>query len=108
MCNYDFQKNDFMIRLADKTWSCSWRYAGGIISDMQEKGDYIDWYCSGIRVTGITYTPEEEANLTAEQMLNYKNSQAYVGESFVTDEIREDLKLLGWWVLPEDENNLPI
>ena len=108
MCNNDFQKNDFMIRLADKTWHCSWRYAGGIIADMQAKGDYIDWYCSGIRDTGITYTPEEEANLTAEQVLHYKNSQAYVGESFVTDEIREDLKLLGWWVLPEDENNLPI
>lgn len=31
----------------DKDWSCTWRQAGGIISDMIEKGDYIDWYCSG-------------------------------------------------------------
>lgn len=31
----------------DKEWTCSWRYAGGIIADMLQKGDYIDWYCSG-------------------------------------------------------------
>jgi hypothetical protein len=31
----------------DKAWTCTWRFAGGIISDMIEKGDYIDWYCSG-------------------------------------------------------------
>ena len=106
MCNNDFQKNDFMIRLADKTWSCSWRYAGGIISDMQEKGDYIDWYCSGIRDTGFSYTPEEESNLTSEQLLRHKKTQAYVGEGVVTDEIREDLKRLGWWVLPEERDGI--
>lgn len=31
----------------DKEWTCTWRFAGGIISDMIQKGDYIDWYCSG-------------------------------------------------------------
>lgn len=31
----------------DKEWTCSWRYAGGIIADIIEKGDYIDWYASG-------------------------------------------------------------
>lgn len=31
----------------DKEWTCSWRHAGGIIADMIEKGDYINWYCSG-------------------------------------------------------------
>ena len=108
MCNNDFQKNDFLIRLADKTWSCSWRYAGGIISDMQQKGDYIDWYCSGIRDTGPAYTPEEESNLTKDQLLHYKNTQAYVSESVVTDEVRSDLKRLGWWVVPEREDELPI
>lgn len=47
MCNTDFIKNDVWPILTDKTWSCSWRYAGGIIADMIGKGDYIDWYCSG-------------------------------------------------------------
>lgn len=31
----------------DKEWTCSWRHAGGIIADMREEGDYIDWYASG-------------------------------------------------------------
>ena len=31
----------------DKEWTCSWRYAGGIIADIIQKGDYIDWYVSG-------------------------------------------------------------
>ena len=43
---------------------------------MQEKGDYIDWYCSGIR--GAADMDDE---LT----------QGYVCEGFVTDEIRHDL-----------------
>lgn len=89
MCNRDFQKLDVIPILKDQTWSCSWRYAGGIIADMQQKGDYIDWYCSGIRNDGYqddldTVTPEQ-----------------YVSEGFVTEEIEKDLNKLGWVVLPE-------
>lgn len=47
LCNNDFTKNDVWPILQEETWSCSWRYAGGIIADMREEGDYIDWYCSG-------------------------------------------------------------
>lgn len=47
MCNTDFTKNDVWPILQDDIWCCSWRYAGGIIADMREEGDYIDWYCSG-------------------------------------------------------------
>lgn len=81
MCNRDFQKLDVLPILKDQLWSCSWRYAGGIIADMRQEGDYIDWYCSGIRDT-------------------YDNK--YVGEGVVTDEIKEDLKRLGWIVLDDD------
>jgi len=47
LCNNDFIPPDVWKVLKDETWSCSWRYAGGIIADMREQGDYIDWYCSG-------------------------------------------------------------
>ena len=58
LCNNTFEKQ----------WSCSWRYAGGIVARLRDEGeDYLDYYCS---------SPEE-----------------------ITEEIREDLRLLGWKVL---------
>ena len=70
MCNNLFYKND-------EEWSCSWRYAGSVVADIRNKGEsYIDWYCSGIG----------------------SSHDGYVGESFVTDEIRSDLLELGWTI----------
>jgi hypothetical protein len=101
MCNNDFTKNDVIPILTEKRWHCSWRSAGGIIADMQEKGDYIDWYCSGIRDVKILDDDEFQA-LTKEQQEYYIQGKKFVSESCVTDEIREDLLKLGWIVIDEE------
>ena len=97
MCNNDFQKNEVWPTLQNKTWSCSWRYAGGILADMLGKGDYMDWYCSGI--SGLV-DDTEYAAMTAEAKERYDFYQNnFVSESVVTKEIQEDLFRLGWIVV---------
>jgi hypothetical protein len=44
----------------------------------------MDWYCSG-RIAPSNWN---------------SNNDSYVGESFVTDEIRQDLFAIGWTVEP--------
>ena len=100
MCNNDFTKNDVWPILTEKRWSCSWRHAGGIIADMREQGDYIDWYCSGIRDATILDDDEFRA-LTKEQQESYIQGKKFVPESCVTDEIRQDLLTLGWIVVDD-------
>lgn len=101
MCNRDFTKNEVWPLLAEKKWSCSWRAAGGIIANMREEGDYIDWYCSGIRGNG-ELDDEQFREMTKIQQEHYLQTKAYVSEGYVTDEIEQDLLKLGWVVLPED------
>ena len=69
---------------------------------MQEKGDYIDWYCSGIRDTR-TLSESEQAALTEQEQLAYKAGEGYVSESVVTDEIEQDLYKLGWLVIKDNK-----
>ena len=100
MCNNEFIKNDIWPLLKDETWSCSWRYAGGIIADIRQNGDYIDWYCSGIRNTN-ELSESELNDLSEDEKKSYLETQAYVAESVITDEIRNDLFKLGWLVKDE-------
>jgi hypothetical protein len=102
MCNNTFQKQEVWPILKDQVWSCTWRHAGGIVADMRGKGDYIDWYCSGINMIDEPALEQSEWNmLTQEQQTVRKESAAYVAESTITDELQEDLARLGWSVIPE-------
>lgn len=103
ICNNEFIKNDVWPILTDKRWSASWRSAGGIVAHMVEKGDYIDWYCSGIRGD---LSDEEYQDMSKEEQERYLYMKTkFVSESVVTDEVREDLLKLGWIVAPEDKND---
>lgn len=94
MCNKEFIKLDVIPILKDQRWSCSWRSAGGIVADMLQKGDYIDWYCSGIG-GGLGNGDET-------------GTKGYVSEGTVTDEIQEDLKKLGWIPVDYRDEDLSI
>ena len=95
MCNNRFQKLDTWPILKDEYWSCTWRSAGGIIADMRQEGDYIDWYCSG-----IAGGDEPDTYLEGHDL----KRKSYVPESVVTEEIEQDLNKLGWKVIKDDES----
>jgi len=100
ICNNDFVKAEIwpLLRMdPDKDlWSASWRRAGGIVADMREQGDYIDWYCSGMGGLNREY----EGNETNEE---WQKRTGYVPESVVTEEIEKDLYKLGWVVVKYDD-----
>ena len=104
LCNNSFRKNEVMPILMEDSWSCSWRYAGGIVADLRGEGDYLDWYCSGIQGD----IPDETYNeMTQEGKLLYNlRKEKFVTESYVTDEVKEDLFKLGWVVLEQDEEQI--
>lgn len=104
LCNNEFQKQDVWQLLKSETYSCSWRYAGGIVADIVEAGDYIDWYCSGMRGGA---TADDLAAMSKEDRTKYHwYEKHFVGESVVTDEIREDLFKLGWIPVASSEVDL--
>lgn len=76
MCNVEWQRTETFPILANERWGCSWRSAGGIVANLQGKGDYIDWYCSGSCSAG-----------------------GYVAEGEVTQEIKDDFATLGWHIV---------
>ena len=86
MCNNDFQKMEPWVILKGDTWGCSWRRAGGVVADLREEGEYLNWYCSGI--------------------INDDSPEGYVPEGVVTMEIIDDLKRLGWQVLDNDDQDV--
>ena len=98
MCNMDWQSREFWQEMKGETWSCSWRHAGGIVADMREQGDYIDWYCSGIG------NKESGYGLDHCEPTPDSDGRDYVPEGVVTEEIELDLNQLGWRPVPYNDD----
>ena len=77
LCNNDYAPKDVWGILSNVVWSCSWRYAAEMISDIREDESHRDWYGSGSGFHGIDFC-------------------GFVEESYVTEEIESDINDLGW------------
>ena len=80
LCNNNFAPKDMWSLLKNLTWSCTWRYAADMVSDIRHDDSYSYWYCSGTGFSGTDFV-------------------GFVEESYITEEIQEDLDQLGWMIL---------
>jgi hypothetical protein len=93
-CNMQWQRTETFPILSNELWSVSWRSAGGVIAGIRGRGDYLDWYCSGMG--GLSwYETDDEGQWLADKK--------FVPETTITDEIREDLRQLGWHPVPWED-----
>ena len=90
-----WQKRELWPVITDQYWSCSWRGAGGIVAELRNEGDYMDWYCSGMREVDYDENINKEWDM-----------RNYVAEGEVTDEIQSDFAKLGWYPVEWPEETL--
>ena len=85
MCNMRFVPDDVFDILKDSYWSVSWRTAGGLVASIrpEKNEDYMVYYCSGA--------------------FGYQIGN--VSEGVVTDNISDDLKKLGWYAKPWEDDD---
>jgi hypothetical protein len=91
LCNMQWQKREVMPILKDELWTCTWRYAGGIVAHLRGEGDYIDWYCSGMGDGLGNGDPD--------------GNKGFVSEGIVTEEIANDFYKIGWVHVPYPEDD---
>lgn len=89
LCNTVWQYQDPWYILQDRSWSCSWRHAGAIVADIRGSGDYMEWYCSGM----MTGHPDDDLGTA-----DYKICRGYRREGDVSDDVRDDLMKIGWYL----------
>jgi hypothetical protein len=80
LCNNLFQPKDVWGILSNVTWNCEWRSSANLIAEIREKEDYLTWYCSGTGFKGTDFA-------------------GFVEESYVTEEIENDINTIGWLLL---------
>jgi hypothetical protein len=84
LCNNEFIKANVLSILAAEHWGCSWRHAGGIAASLHDatfNGDYMRYYVS-----------------------SFADSVDYITEGMIDEEIREDLKKIGWYLVENKVN----
>ena len=91
LCNNTFQKSDPWEILKNIKWRCSWQEAGDIVASIRYYTDEY-WYCSGSR------SPAMADDFVDDKVYHF----AYVKEGTITNDIRDDLKKIGWIILPND------
>ena len=80
LCNNKYQPKDVWGILTNINWECSWRQSADLIAEIRQSEDYLTWYCSGSGFVGTDFA-------------------GFVEESFVTEEVLDDLDKIGWLVL---------
>jgi len=84
LCNNEFIKAEVLSIVAAEHWSCSWRYAGGIAAGLYEgsfNGDYMRYYTASL-----------------------SDDAVYISEGMIDEEVREDFKKIGWYVVENKVN----
>ena len=58
LCNIEWQRQHEWAVLKNDWWSCSWRYAGGLVADIAGNGTYITYYTHRFDPHNPAYDPE--------------------------------------------------
>lgn len=107
LCNIIWYKTtEFLPVLSgNNEWTCSWRWAGGFVAELEgQGGDYIDWYCSGIR-DNTQLDDDQFQSLTPAEQEEYIKLKDYVGEGYVSGEVESDFAKIGWrWKKYDDKD----